>query len=141
MQRSERSSSTRLNRIDDILRRLGWLGCDQTVSAGRDICLQSSYESRHLHRAGHFADPHVHAGFEFIEMTLHTKARLFHEVGREKTVHGGHDPWMFLDVAVTEPELGDRDVLSGFHPASIRPFVERILPGYGTSPGGLRTPV
>lgn len=103
--------------------------------------MQSSEERGHLHRARYFADPHVHAGFEFIEMALHTKARLFHEVSGEKTVHGRHDPGMFLDVAVAEPEFGDRDVLSGFHPISIRPYVEQIVSEYGTSPGGCRTPV
>ena len=103
--------------------------------------MQSSEERGHFHRARHFADPHVHAGFEFIDVTLYAKARLFHEVSGEEAVHGGHDPWMFLDVAVTESEFGDRDVLSGFHPTSIRSDVEKILPGYDTSLGGLQTPV
>ena len=102
--------------------------------------MQSSQERCHFHRAGHFTNPDVHAGFKFIEVTLYAKAWLFHEVSGEEAVHGGHDPWMFLDVAVTEPEFGDRDVLSSFHPASIWSSVERILPGYGTSPEGRRTP-
>lgn len=103
--------------------------------------MQSSEERGHFHRARHFADPHVHAGFEFIEVTLYAKARLFHEVSGEEAVHGGHDPWMFLDVAVTEPEFGDRDVLFGFHSYFIGSCVERISSGCGTSLGGLQTPV
>ena len=77
--------------------------------------MQSSQERCHFHRAGHFTNPDVHAGFEFIEVTLYAKAWLFHEVSGEEAVHGGHDPWMFLDVAVTESEFGDCDVLPGFH--------------------------
>jgi len=52
----------------------------------------------------------MHAGLEFIKMTLHAKARLFHEVGREKAIDSRHDPGMLFDVAIAEPELGDRNV-------------------------------
>ena len=94
--------------------------------------MQSSEQSGHLHRAWHFTDPDVHAGFKFIEMALHAKARLFHEVGGEESVHSRHDPGVFLDVAIREPKLGDRDVLSGFHSRFIDSYVERISSGCGT---------
>ncbi len=74
-------------------------------------------------------------------MALHAKARLFHEVGGEEAVDSRHDPGMFLDVAVAEPKLGDRDVLSSFHSRFINSYAERILSGCGTLPEGLRIPV
>ncbi len=83
----------------------------------------------------------MHAGLQLLKMLLHAKAGLFHEVGREKAIDGGYDPGMRFDVAVAQPKLGYRDVLSGFHSTSINSYVEGILSECGTSPGGHRTPV
>ncbi len=77
--------------------------------------MQPSQEGRHFHRTGYFANPDVHAGFQFIKVTLHTKARLFHEVRGEETVDSGYYPGMFLDVAVAESEFSGRDVFVRFH--------------------------
>lgn len=102
-------------RIDDVLRRDGRFRRDVTVSAGGNIRLQPSQEGRHLHRAGHLADPNVHAGFQFIEVALHAKARLFHEVSGEKAVDGRHHPGMVFDVAVGEPQLSERGLVFMLH--------------------------
>jgi hypothetical protein len=60
----------------------------------------------------------MHTGFQFIKVALHAKARLFHEVGGEKAVDGGHDPRVFLDVAVAEPEFGEGGIWFCFHPGT-----------------------
>ncbi len=115
-------------------------GCGLMVPAGWDVRLQPSQQRCHLHRIRHFTNPHMHAGLQLIKMSLHAKAGLLHEVGREKAIDGGHDPGMLFDVAIAEPKLGYRNVLSGFHLTSINSYVEGILSGCGTEPEGLRTP-
>jgi hypothetical protein len=101
--------------IDEILWVAALCGSGLTVSAGGNVGLQSSYERRHLHRAGHFAHPNMHAGFQFFKMALHTKAGLLHKVGGEKTVHGRHDPGLFLDVAIAQPQFYHRGLRFGLH--------------------------
>ena len=77
------------------------------VVAGRNVGLQALEKRGDLHGRWDFADPHVHAGGEIVEMSLDSEARVFQEVGGEKPRHGLHDPGVGLGIAIAEANLDD----------------------------------
>jgi len=80
-----------------------------------NIGFQASHKMGHLHCGRYFTHPDVRARFQFVEMPLYTKTRLFHEIGREKSVDGCHNPGMGFDIAIAEPEFGDGEVVLWVH--------------------------
>lgn len=57
----------------------------------------------------------MHAGFQFIVMTLDAEAGPLHEIGGEKTRDGLHDPRMLFGITVAEPEFDRLVLLVGTH--------------------------
>ena len=71
-----------LGAIDEVARSRGDIGGDLLGMAGRDIFLQASQKPDDFHTGRGFADPEVRAGLQFLHVSLDTKPRMLHEVGR-----------------------------------------------------------
>ena len=107
---------------------------------GGEVGFQAPQEVRHFHREGYLAEPDVHAGFQLVEMALHTKSRMLHEVGRKKSCHGLHHPPVLFAVAVADSQLDLLAVGSQFHRRTVAILTLRVREGsvYGSGNGWSR---
>src|SRR5262249_52310802 len=67
--------------VNDVLRSRRLHGIGLPEMARRNIHLEPLQEGTHLHVGRHGAHPHVHPGFQLIEVLLHAKLRIFHKIG------------------------------------------------------------
>lgn len=76
---------------------------------------ESPQESEHFHGRRNLADPDVRTRFQFISMPLHTKTGMFHEIRREESCNGLHNPGMRLGVPIAGPQFDYLLFLANIH--------------------------
>src|SRR5215831_13322176 len=117
-----------LETVDHVLRTRVGCGRNVGVLKGRDIGFQTFQQPVHLHGGWNITEPDMHAGLQLVEMTLHSKTWLLHEIRGKEASDGLYNPGMFFRIPVADPKLHQLVILilSGIHRGTLTILTLRL---------------